>query len=50
MAERKGNYRHGMYGTPTYKSWAEMKHRCKHPEHSTGKYEVEKALTTKVVR
>ena len=19
---------HGMYGTPTYKSWAEMKHRC----------------------
>lgn len=34
-----GNYRHGMYGTPTYKSWAEMKHRCKHPEHSSGKYE-----------
>lgn len=28
MAEHKGNYRHGMYGTPTYKSWAEMKHRC----------------------
>lgn len=24
----KGNYRHGMYGTPTYKSWAEMKRRC----------------------
>lgn len=23
-----GNYRHGMYGTPTYKSWSEMKHRC----------------------
>jgi hypothetical protein len=28
MAERKGNYRHGMYGTPTYKSWSEMKSRC----------------------
>ena len=24
----KGNYKHGMYGTPTYKSWAEMKRRC----------------------
>ena len=23
-----GNYRHGMYGTPTYKSWSEMKRRC----------------------
>lgn len=28
MAERKGNYKHGMYGTPTYKSWSEMKCRC----------------------
>lgn len=28
MAEKKGNYRHGMYGTPTYKSWSEMKIRC----------------------
>lgn len=28
MAEKKGNYKHGMYGTPTYKSWSEMKHRC----------------------
>lgn len=28
MAESKGNYRHGMYGTPTYKSWSEMKQRC----------------------
>ena len=35
----KGNYRHGMYGTPTYKSWAEMKSRCNHPERSTGHYE-----------
>lgn len=34
-----GNYRHGMYGTPTYKSWSEMKQRCKHPEHSSGNYE-----------
>lgn len=34
-----GNYRHGMYGTPTYKSWSEMKSRCDHPEHSTGHYE-----------
>lgn len=24
------NYRHGYYGTPTYKSWSEMKHRCNH--------------------
>ena len=23
-----GNYRHGYYGTPTYKSWSEMKRRC----------------------
>lgn len=35
----KRNYKHGMYGTPTYKSWAEMKSRCNHPEHSTGHYE-----------
>lgn len=27
-----------MYGTPTYKSWAEMKSRCDHPERSTGNY------------
>lgn len=24
------NIRHSMYGTPTYKSWAEMKYRCSH--------------------
>lgn len=23
-----GNYRHGHYGTPTYKSWSCMKYRC----------------------
>lgn len=34
-----GNYKHGMYGTPTYKSWAEMKSRCDHPERSSGNYE-----------
>ena len=34
MAEYKRNYRHGMYGTPTYKSWSEMKQRCKNPNHS----------------
>lgn len=28
MAEHRGNFRHGMYGTPTYKSWSEMKSRC----------------------
>lgn len=39
MAERKGNYRHGMYGTPTYKSWSEMKCRCDHPNHSRGNYD-----------
>lgn len=33
-----GNYRHGMYGTPTYKSWSEMKSRCDHPERATGNY------------
>jgi len=40
MAEQiKGNYRHGMYGTPTYKSWSEMKRRCDHPEaHKRGDY------------
>jgi hypothetical protein len=25
---------HGMYGTPTYKSWSEMKLRCNNPKHS----------------
>lgn len=35
MAEKAGNYRHGMYGTPTYKSWSEMKCRCKNPSHSS---------------
>lgn len=25
-----------MYGTPTYKSWSEMKLRCKNPAHSKG--------------
>ncbi len=35
MANRK----HGMYGTPTYKSWSEMKSRCDHPERSSGHYE-----------
>ena len=34
----KGNYRHGMYGTPTYKSWSEMKSRCDHPHRSRGNY------------
>jgi len=34
MAENKGNYKHGMNGTPTYKSWQEMKCRCKNPNHS----------------
>lgn len=29
MAER-----HGMYGTPTYKSWSEMKYRCGNPKRS----------------
>ena len=30
---------HNMYGTPTYKSWSEMKSRCNHPERATGHYE-----------
>lgn len=28
MAQKSNNFRHGYYGTPTYKSWSEMKHRC----------------------
>lgn len=28
MTKKASNYRHGYYGTPTYKSWSEMKHRC----------------------
>lgn len=24
-----GNFKHGYYGTPTYKSWSEMIYRCK---------------------
>ena len=41
MAEPKKsrNYRHGMYGTTTYRSWSEMKYRCDHPEKSKGHYE-----------
>lgn len=39
MNGHKGNYRHGMYGTPTYKSWSEMKLRCDNPRHSSGNYE-----------
>lgn len=39
MADRKGNYRHGMYGTPTYRSWSEMKSRCRHPQRATGHYD-----------
>lgn len=34
LAKNKGNYKHGMNGTPTYKSWQEMKCRCKNPNHS----------------
>lgn len=26
------NYKHGYYGTPTYKSWSEMKTRCGNPK------------------
>ena len=26
---KRGNYKHGHFGTPTYKSWSEMKYRCK---------------------
>lgn len=26
------NHRHGMYGTPTYRSWAHMKERCSNPK------------------
>ena len=28
MANKKGNFKHGYYGTRTYKSWSEMKRRC----------------------
>lgn len=28
----KGNFKHGMYGTPTYKSWAKMIERCTNPK------------------
>ena len=30
MAQKGNNYRHGYYGTPTYKSWSGMKYRCNH--------------------
>ena len=29
MAQVGNNYRHGYYGTRTYKTWSEMKYRCK---------------------
>jgi hypothetical protein len=28
MAQKGNNYRHGYFGTPTYKTWSEMKYRC----------------------
>ncbi len=28
MAQKGNNFKHGYFGTPTYKSWSEMKHRC----------------------
>ena len=28
MAQKSNNYKHGYFGTPTYKSWSEMKYRC----------------------
>jgi len=28
MKNKTGNFRHGYYGSPTYKSWSEMKYRC----------------------
>lgn len=28
------NSKHGMYGTPTYNSWASMKQRCQYEKHS----------------
>ena len=30
-------YKHGYFGTPTYKSWAEMKYRCGNPKRKTYK-------------
>jgi len=30
---KKGNYKHGMVGTRTYKSWERMKERCSNPNH-----------------
>ena len=34
--EKVGNAKrtHGMYGTPTYKTWDSMKQRCKNPKHA----------------
>jgi hypothetical protein len=26
--KKSGNFRHGYFGSPTYKSWSEMKYRC----------------------
>lgn len=34
----KGNLKHGYFGTPTYKSWSEMKYRC---ENKSRKYYVD---------
>ena len=30
MAKKANNFKHGYFGTPTYKSWSEMKYRCNH--------------------
>lgn len=38
---KKGNYKHGGFGTPTYKSWAGLLYRCR----TNGKYWKEKGIT-----
>lgn len=38
---KKGNYKHGYFGTPTYKSWGGMLYRCR----TRGKYWKDKGIT-----
>ena len=38
---KKGNYRHGYFGTPTYKTWGGILYRCR----TNGKYWKDKGIT-----
>ena len=41
----KGGIKHGMYGTPTYRSWQSMKTRCENPKVKEYRYYGDRGIT-----